>query len=122
MALSVLAAQELELAWDFLAIDSGSDDDTLPILARHASDFPVPLRVRAIHQVEFDHGDTRNLLAASSEGELLVFLTQDAIPVGTDWLARGRNLRLEHDWECFGDRPDKPRTPPGAGSALGVSF
>ena len=86
--LSALAQQRCELPWDFLAIDSGSDDRTLEILAAAAADFPVPLRVRSIHQVEFDHGDTRNLLASDSQGELLVFLTQDAIPVGEDWLAR----------------------------------
>jgi glycosyltransferase involved in cell wall biosynthesis len=48
----------------------------------------VPFELRRIEPVEFDHGDTRNLLAAESTGELLVFLTQDAIPVGDDWLGR----------------------------------
>ena len=46
--LAALASQELALPWDFLAIDSGSDDGTLAILERHARDFPVPLRVRSI--------------------------------------------------------------------------
>lgn len=91
--LTSLAAQRTPRRWDFLAIDSGSTDGTLEILERHREGFPVPLRVRSIHQVEFDHGDTRNLLAALSEGALLVFLTQDAIPVGEDWLeALARNF------------------------------
>jgi len=85
--LIALASQEIELDWDMLVIDSGSTDATLEILEAHAKDFPVPLRVRSIDQVEFDHGDTRNQLAAMSAGDLCVFLTQDAIPVGTDWLA-----------------------------------
>lgn len=84
--LSALAEQELELDWDMLVIDSGSTDGTLEILARHAKEFPVPLEVRTIDQVEFDHGDTRNQLAALSTGDLCVFLTQDAIPVGKHWL------------------------------------
>jgi glycosyltransferase involved in cell wall biosynthesis len=72
---------------EVLVIDSRSTDRTLSILGSRAASFPVPLRVRGIHQVEFDHGDTRNLLAAWSEGDLLVYLTQDAIPAGPDWLA-----------------------------------
>ncbi|MCZ6596283.1 MAG: glycosyltransferase [Planctomycetota bacterium] len=85
--LEALAAQRTELAWDFLAVDSGSTDGTLAILERFAGAFPVPFRVHGIHQVEFDHGDTRNLLAALSTGDLLVYLTQDAIPTSSDWLA-----------------------------------
>ena len=86
--LDALAAQTTTLDWDFLAIDSGSTDGTLEILDKARARFPVPLSVESIHQAEFDHGDTRNLLAARSRGELLVFLTQDAIPVGDDWLER----------------------------------
>ncbi|MEO0650930.1 MAG: glycosyltransferase [Planctomycetota bacterium] len=85
--LQMLARQQVDLDWDFLAIDSGSTDGTLEILRRARARFPVPLSVESIHQVEFDHGDTRNLLASRSSGDLLVFLTQDAIPSGPDWLA-----------------------------------
>lgn len=84
--LTALAAQRTGLSWDLLVVDSGSTDGTLEILARHAARFPVPLCVRHIDKVEFDHGDTRNLLAALSRGELLVYLTQDAIPLGEGWL------------------------------------
>lgn len=86
-ALTALAEQKLDLEWDMLVVDSGSTDATLELLAKHAKSFPVPLEVRHIDQVEFDHGDTRNLMAALSEGDLLVFLTQDAIPAGDTWLA-----------------------------------
>lgn len=86
--LAALSVQRVALPWDFLAVDSGSTDGTLAVLERWSARFPVPLRVRSIHQSEFDHGDTRNLLAAWSTGDLLVFLTQDAIPAGADWLAR----------------------------------
>lgn len=86
--LAALAAQRLELPWDMLAIDSGSTDGTLELLAEAAARFPVPLRVERIDKLEFDHGDTRNLLAARSQGELLVFLTQDAIPADERFLAK----------------------------------
>ncbi len=82
-----LAIQETALKWDLWFVDSGSTDGTLEILERRKTDFPVPLSVVHIHQVEFNHGDTRNQLAALSSGELLVFLTQDAIPTDAHWLA-----------------------------------
>jgi len=84
--LAALAAQRVECPWDVLVVDSGSTDRTPAILAEWRARFPVPLRVLGIDQVEFDHGDTRNLLAAESAGELLCYLTQDAVPRGTDWL------------------------------------
>jgi GT2 family glycosyltransferase len=82
-----LAHQECPVPWDVLAIDSGSTDGSGEYLAGRADAFPVPLRVDRIPSAEFDHGDTRNLLAARSRGELLVYLTQDAIPSRADWLA-----------------------------------
>ncbi len=86
--LAALAEQKCALPWDFLAVDSGSTDGTWDCLGRWSERFPVPFERRRIEQVEFDHGDTRNMLASRSRGDLLVFLTQDAIPRGTDWLER----------------------------------
>ena len=85
--LHALSTQRVDVSWDFRAIDSGSTDGTWELLGEWAERFPVPLHRERIHQVEFDHGDTRNLLAARSRGDLLVFLTQDAIPASDDWLA-----------------------------------
>lgn len=85
--LARLAAQRCAIAWDFLAIDSGSSDGTWELLGAWAEKFPVPFRRRRIDKCEFDHGDTRNQLAALSQGELLVFLTQDAIPALDTWLS-----------------------------------
>ena len=85
--LSALAAQRCAIPWDFRAIDSGSTDGTWELLGRFEREFPVPFARERIDKSEFDHGDTRNLLAARSQGELLVFLTQDAIPGSPDWLA-----------------------------------
>ncbi|MEM6675088.1 MAG: glycosyltransferase [Planctomycetota bacterium] len=84
--LDALAAQSYGGEWDFMAIDSSSSDGTWEFLGERAGSFPVPLRRERIHGVEFDHGDTRNLLAARSRGEILVFLTQDAIPSSPAWL------------------------------------
>lgn len=67
---------------EVIIIDSGSSDNTLGI----AADFPEA-RLIEIHPSEFGHGRTRNFGAAKARGEFLVFLPQDATPVGSDWLA-----------------------------------
>lgn len=87
-ALRALASQRCSLPWDFLAVDSGSTDGTWELLERFERSFPVPFAKERIDKVQFDHGDTRNLLASRSTGDLLVYLTQDAIPSREDWLAR----------------------------------
>lgn len=76
---SVFAQQGVE--FDVVAMDSGSTDGTLELLRR----FPVDLH--EIPGATFSHGGTRNRIAGLAHGSLLAFLTQDAIPVGTKWLA-----------------------------------
>ncbi len=65
---------------EIIAVDSGSRDQTLPILAAHA------VHVIQIPPQEFGHGTTRNLAARHAQGDYLVFLTQDATPANADWL------------------------------------
>ncbi|MBM4247791.1 MAG: glycosyltransferase, partial [Deltaproteobacteria bacterium] len=66
---------------EILAIDSGSTDGTLEILARHG------VRTRRIAPAEFGHGRTRNLAVREATGDVIVFLTQDATPAGAGWLS-----------------------------------
>lgn len=68
--------------FEVIAIDSSSKDETLKIL----KGFPV--RVHTIKPVDFGHGRTRNLGMRLAEGEIVVFLTQDAIPADKKWLMR----------------------------------
>lgn len=42
--------------------------------------FGIPVKLRNITKDEFDHGGTRSLMAAESDAELLLFMTQDAFP------------------------------------------
>lgn len=67
-------------AAEVILIDSGSVDRTLEI----ASAYPV--RLTRIPPEEFGHGRTRNLGARIARGRFLVYLPQDATPVGSDWL------------------------------------
>lgn len=65
---------------EIIAIDSGSTDGTQGILSAY------PLTLMRIAPEEFGHGRTRNLGARIARGRFLLFLPQDATPVGTDWL------------------------------------
>jgi rhamnosyltransferase len=65
-----------------LVVDSGSTDATLDILGAHPA-----WRVIRIPNEEFGHGRTRAMAAALARGEFVVFLTQDAVPIGDSWLA-----------------------------------
>jgi glycosyltransferase involved in cell wall biosynthesis/GT2 family glycosyltransferase len=73
---AVRAQGELEL----IVIDSGSRDRSREI-ARAAG-----AELIEIAPAEFGHGRTRNLGAERASGELVAFLTQDAVPV-EGWLA-----------------------------------
>jgi glycosyltransferase involved in cell wall biosynthesis len=66
---------------DVLIVDSGSTDRTLQIAGRY------PVRIAEIPPNEFHHARTRNFAATLSQAEYLIFLSQDAIPEDSNWLA-----------------------------------
>lgn len=75
-----LCRQALIASAEIIVIDSGSADDTLEIVAEY------PVALTRIPPEEFGHGRTRNLGARLARGTFLVYLPQDATPVGPDWL------------------------------------
>jgi len=62
------------VSFELIIIDSSSTDATLTI-AKEFTD-----NIITIPQVEFDHGGTRTKAAKTVSGEIIVFLTQDALP------------------------------------------
>ncbi len=60
---------------EILIIDSSSQDSTVEIAKSHDA------RVIVIPKQEFDHGGTRTFVGKVAKGELLVYLTQDALPL-----------------------------------------
>ncbi|MEI7530052.1 MAG: glycosyltransferase family 2 protein [Elusimicrobiota bacterium] len=76
-----LRRQTAELA-EIIVIDSSSDDGTAE-LARG-----LGARVLVVPRKDFDHGGTRALAAREAGGEILVYLTQDAVLAGTQAIAR----------------------------------
>lgn len=68
---------------EVLIIDSSSDDDTVKL----AESFPG-VRVISILRSEFDHGGTRHLAFEQTEGRIVLFMTQDAIPERTNYIEK----------------------------------
>jgi rhamnosyltransferase len=79
--LPALAAQELDGGFELRAIDSESDDRTVELLERAGA------HVERIPRASFRHGRTRNQCARGARGEVLVFLSQDALPCDVSFLA-----------------------------------
>jgi len=69
--------------WNFeiVVVDSGSTDGTVEILKNYSS-----ARCISINKKDFQHGRTRNLGVEESNGEFVLFLTQDALPSDEFWL------------------------------------
>lgn len=78
--LPALRAQNYDGEVEIVAIDSGSRDQSVALLERFGA------RVTVIAPGEFGHGRTRNLGVRLARGEIVVFLSQDARPVGPFWL------------------------------------
>ncbi len=80
---------------EVVVVDSGSADGSVAL----ARDFGA--KVIEIGASEFDHGRTRNLAAETASGEVLVFISQDAEPLGTSWL-QTLVSRLDSDADIAG--------------------
>jgi rhamnosyltransferase len=80
--LEAIQRQVAPFGFETVIVDSGSTDATLAIIG----DFP-DVQLHRIPNAEFQHGRTRNLLASLAHGEIVVYLTQDAVPAHDRWLA-----------------------------------
>lgn len=60
--------------YELIVVDSSSNDNTVDIAKSHQAN------IITIPQSEFDHGGTRTLAAMEAKGDILVYLTQDALP------------------------------------------
>ncbi len=78
--LQAVYSQRIQDEFEVIAIDSGSTDKSKEILTQY------PVKLFEIPPITFNHGETRNLGASLSQGEFLVFLTQDATPLNEEWL------------------------------------
>jgi len=72
--LSALEKQTL-LPYEILIISSKNKNQTKEIAVRHSK-----VSLIEIPENSFNHGETRNIAAANAQGDILVFMTQDALP------------------------------------------
>jgi len=73
-------SQEPTVPVEVVLVDSMSTDATRSIAASDS-------RVRVVPISNFSHGRARNLGASEARGEIVVLLTQDALPADGKWLA-----------------------------------
>lgn len=78
--LDALASQKTTFEVEILIADSGSPPWELGTLGFHG------VRLLKIPPGTFNHGGTRNLLVQEAKGDIIAFLTQDALPQGPSYL------------------------------------
>ena len=76
---------------EIIVVDSSSDDGTAE-LARQ-----LGAAVYTIDRADFDHGGTRNLAASYAKGDILVFMTQDAVPANEHLLENLTRPLIENE-------------------------
>lgn len=72
--LGKLRAQDVSTPLEIIVVDSGSRDETLAIAEEFAA------QVHHVAPGDFNHGLTRNTGIAHSTGDIIVLMTQDALP------------------------------------------
>lgn len=78
--LSALSAQDAKPS-EIIIIDSSSEDNTVEIAKRFGA------KTMMIPRHTFNHGKTRNMAAIEASGDILVFITQDALPFHTSLIS-----------------------------------
>ncbi len=79
-ALLAMLSRQTLVPDEILIVDSGSTDETCALAAQYN------VRVHHIAPSEFDHGGTRTMAAGLVGGDILVYMTQDAVPTAADAL------------------------------------
>lgn len=98
--LDMLSRQKNVEDLEIVVVDSGSTDGSWKMLndfklktknikqEKTSIKFSVPsFKLIKIKPSEFGHGKTRNFAVKNTNGELVVFLTQDAVPQNNNWLS-----------------------------------
>ena len=65
---------------EIIIVDSGSTDNTVMQAKKYGA------KVYSIKPEDFNHGETRNYGAEKATGDYILFMVQDAIPIGDYWL------------------------------------
>lgn len=71
--LQSIAKQQIAEEYELLVVDSSSTDDTVQLAEEYGA------KVISVKREDFDHGGTRTMTAIQAKGDILVFITQDAV-------------------------------------------
>jgi len=78
-------SQKVDFTYEVLVYDTSSKDATPQIIEKYAQQHKN-LRYKTISKAEYGHGKTRRDAAYDAKGEIIVYLSQDAIPAHEKWL------------------------------------
>ncbi len=93
-----LTNQKIKYLFEIVLIDSGSQDGSIEKFVFIIKEARLPLIVIKIEKTDFQHGATRNHAIENTSGEIIVLLTQDAVPYDSLWLNNLiSNFRLDSD-------------------------
>lgn len=84
----MITQQDVGFDYEVLIVDSGSKDNTVAIAELYGA------KIYKISSKDFNHGLTRNFGISKSRGEIVVLLTQDAVPADQYWL---KNIVKEYE-------------------------
>lgn len=76
-----ILANRVPFGYEIIVIDSGSTDGTTLLVSNYS------IKLIQIAPSSFSHGGARNIGADNAQGEILIYLTQDAVPSDERWLA-----------------------------------
>lgn len=89
-SLESVFAQAVDFEFEVIAVDSGSTDGTLELLKNFS------VKVYGIAADEFNFGLTRDYVFSLAKGDIVIAISQDAIPAGSEWL-RNMSSPFEDD-------------------------
>ncbi len=77
--------QDVDFDYEVLCYDTSSGDATPEIIKKYAQKHSN-LRYKTLTKEEYGHGKTRRDAAYDAKGEIVVYLSQDALPAHNRWL------------------------------------
>jgi glycosyltransferase involved in cell wall biosynthesis len=75
---------------EIVVVDSGSTDGSVEFLKKENVNLTI------IPHLDFSHSKTRNIGAGKASGDILLFMTQDALPPDKDWVFKMVLPLIEH--------------------------
>jgi len=112
-SVEAVTSQDYEGPVEIICVDSESTDGTAEFMRERG------IELHSIPPLEFHHGRTRNFAASLANQEILVFLTQDAIPADDQWL---KNLVAPFRDPKVGGVYGRQIAPPGLGPLRAYSL